>query len=170
MSRTKDQAEPVADYVADDPVGMVEDYTIEQNWNSERANEHELWAEIPGQWGNQRLWVAYHEESEFLQFNCYLSLKIPDRLVGTTAEVIALMNERAWLGHFEIWFEEMAPVFRVVLPLRGSSLSLEQVEDIMTSIVQEIERFFPAFQWVIWGGKSPQEAVAAAIVDIEGEA
>lgn len=170
MSRTKNHSSPSTDALARDPIGMVEEYAIEQNWNAERAAELELWVELPSQWGNNRLWVVHHDESEFLQFNCYLTLKIPDRLVATTAEVISMMNERVWLGHFEIWTEEMAPVFRVVLPLRGSTLSLEQIEDVLTSILQETERFYPAFQWVIWGGKLPSEAIAAAMVDIEGEA
>jgi hypothetical protein len=34
----------------------------------------------------------------------------------------------------------------------------------------ECERFFPAFQFVVWGGKEPNEALAAAMIDVEGEA
>jgi hypothetical protein len=34
----------------------------------------------------------------------------------------------------------------------------------------ECERFYPAFQFVTWGGKSPEEAMAAALVETVGEA
>ncbi|MGH6959444.1 MAG: YbjN domain-containing protein, partial [Dongiaceae bacterium] len=34
----------------------------------------------------------------------------------------------------------------------------------------ECERFFPAFQFVLWGGKSPEEALAAAMLETVGEA
>ena len=34
----------------------------------------------------------------------------------------------------------------------------------------ECERFFPAFQFVLWGGKSPGDALAAAMLDCVGEA
>ena len=88
----------------------------------------------------------------------------------TVAHTITLMNERVWLGHFEVWTEEQVPVFRIVLPLRGGELYEEQLSDIMTSIHEETERFFPAIQWVVWGGKTPEEAIAAAIVETEGEA
>ncbi|HIJ85049.1 MAG TPA: hypothetical protein HPQ00_12715, partial [Magnetococcales bacterium] len=77
---------------------------------------------------------------------------------------------RVWLGHFEIWSEEQMPVFRVVVPLRNSELKEEQLEDIMAAIQEETDRFFPALQWVLWGGKTPEEAIAAAIIDTEGEA
>lgn len=154
----------------DDPVALVEDYIIEQGWSSERTSDHELWSEIPGQWGSQRLWVAYHEESGFLQFNCYLNVRLPERFFNPVAEAITLINERIWIGHFEIWTEELTPVFRIVVPLRGSALCDEQVDDVIGSMYQECERFFPVFQWIVWGGKTPEEAVAAAIVDTEGEA
>lgn len=170
MSHSEDRLTTGNSSFPNDPISLIEEYTLDQDWFAERSNDHELWVEMPGQWGQHRLWVAFHEDTHFLQFNCYLNIKIPDRLVPAVAELITLMNERIWLGHFEIWSEEMVPVFRVVLPLRGNELEAEQVEDVMTSIFQETERFFPAFNWVVWGGKSPTEAVTAAIVDTEGEA
>jgi hypothetical protein len=36
--------------------------------------------------------------------------------------------------------------------------------------VAECERYYPAFQHVIWGGKSAADAVAAAIIETAGEA
>jgi hypothetical protein len=36
--------------------------------------------------------------------------------------------------------------------------------------MEECERFYPVFQFVLWGGKSPGEAIAAALIDTHGEA
>ena len=36
--------------------------------------------------------------------------------------------------------------------------------------IEECDRFYPAFQFVLWGDKSPSEALAAAMVDAAGEA
>ena len=36
--------------------------------------------------------------------------------------------------------------------------------------LEECERFYPVFQFVLWGGKSPGEAIAAALIDTHGEA
>ena len=36
--------------------------------------------------------------------------------------------------------------------------------------LKECERFYPAIQFVLWGGKGPSEAVAAAMFETEGEA
>ncbi|MBF0162749.1 MAG: YbjN domain-containing protein [Magnetococcales bacterium] len=170
MSRSDQHMDDITASSGDNPVGMVEEYVINQDWNSERSNEQELWAELPSPWGNQRLWIVFHEDTGFLQFNCYLNLKIPPRQSSAAARTITLMNERVWLGHFEIWSEEHVPVFRIVLPLRKAELQETQLEDVMTAIQEETERFFPAIQWVVWGGKTPEEAIAAAMVETEGEA
>jgi hypothetical protein len=36
--------------------------------------------------------------------------------------------------------------------------------------IDECDRFYPAFQFVLWGGKTPREALDAAMVDAAGEA
>jgi hypothetical protein len=55
--------------------------------------------------------------------------------------------------------------------LRGAfGTSVEQIEDLVEISLSECERFFPAFQLVVWGGKSAEEAIAAAMIDPIGEA
>ena len=55
--------------------------------------------------------------------------------------------------------------------LRGApGASAESLEDMVDIAITECERFFPAFQFVLWGDKSPQDALASAMVDAAGEA
>ena len=62
-------------------------------------------------------------------------------------------------------------MFRQTMLLRGSrGAAVEQLEDLVEIALSECERFYPAFQFVIWGGKSASEAVSAAILDTMGEA
>ena len=48
--------------------------------------------------------------------------------------------------------------------------SAESLEDMVDIALTECARFFPAFQFVLWGGKSPADALAAAMLDCIGEA
>ena len=62
-------------------------------------------------------------------------------------------------------------MFRHALPLRGlRGPTTEQMEDLVESAIIECERFYPAFQYVIWGGKEAGEAIDAAMIDTIGEA
>jgi hypothetical protein len=88
-------------------------------------------------------------------------------------EALSLINEQLWLGHFEMWSGSGLVLFRhsTILDTRGDEgLSLEQAEAIAEAAVEECERFYPVFQFVLWGGKSPGEAISAALIDTHGEA
>ena len=61
------------------------------------------------------------------------------------------------------------PFFGIAIT-RGAGVSREQLEDVVDIAFTESERYYPAFQFLIWGGKSPKEAMAAAILETEGEA
>jgi len=49
-------------------------------------------------------------------------------------------------------------------------LSLAQAQAAIEAAIDECDRFYPAFQFILWGDKSPAEALASALVDAAGEA
>jgi hypothetical protein len=52
----------------------------------------------------------------------------------------------------------------------AGQLSLTQAETLVEAPSKECERFYPVFQFVLLGDKTPQEAIAAALIDTHGEA
>ena len=50
------------------------------------------------------------------------------------------------------------------------AMSLATTELLVETAIDECERFYPVFQFVLWGGKSPREAIAAALIETQGEA
>jgi hypothetical protein len=89
-------------------------------------------------------------------------------------EVLGLVNEQLWLGHFELWSADGTILFRHAMLVDGDggepALSLAQVEALVDAAIDECERYYPVFQFVLWGGKKPAEALAAALLDTMGEA
>jgi len=84
---------------------------------------------------------------------------------------MGVINEKLWLGHFDLDPDEGTPTFRHTTLLRGiKGASTEQMEDLVDIALVEVERFYPAFQFVIWGGKPVDEAISAAILDTVAEA
>ena len=64
------------------------------------------------------------------------------------------------------WLLHKAHLTSVIFGVR----SVEQLEDLVDISLNECERFYPAFQFVVWGGKKPAEAIEAAILETCGEA
>jgi hypothetical protein len=40
----------------------------------------------------------------------------------------------------------------------------------LSGAIHACERYFPAFQFVVWAGKTAAEAMSASMFDVEGEA
>jgi len=81
--------------------------------------------------------------------------------------LMSLVNERLAAGHFDFWNKNMALVYRNALSLRGgASLRTEQALDLVALALDAAERGYPASQYVIWAGKSPEDALTAALVDL----
>ncbi len=153
------------------PLDLVEEIAFANEWAFDRTSDDELVAQIPGRWCDYRLYFGWSPDMSALQFSCGLDLRVPKQRRGAVNELLALANERLWLGHFELCSDEDTPMFRHTVPLRGlRGASVEQLEDLVDVALNECERYYPAFQYVIWGGRSPAEAVAAACLDPQGEA
>ena len=156
---------------AGNPIDLVEEIVVANDWAHDRASEEEMIVEISGRWCVYRLYFLWQEELSALHFSCGLDMKVPKRRRGPLYELLALANERLWLGHFDLAAGDTSPAFRYAVLLRGiGSASSEQVEDLVDIALSECERFYPAFQLVIWGGKLPEEAMATAMIEPIGEA
>lgn len=153
------------------PLDMIEQLVITNDWVFDRRSDEELAVEVPGQWCNYSLYFAWREDLGAMHFTCAFDIKVPDAKRLPIYELLALINERLWLGHFALWLDEGLPMFRHSTLIRGTiGMSSEAIEDLVDIALTECERYYPAFQFVIWGGKSAQDAMAASLLDTVGEA
>jgi len=72
-----------------------------------------------------------------------------------------------------MWASSGVLLFRHAALLDGSgdpTLTLDHAETLVEAAIDEYERFYPVFQFVLWADKSPSEAIAAALIETQGEA
>ena len=156
---------------ADNPLDILEELVNANEWRFDRSTDEEMVVEIAGRWCEYRLFFVWQQDLSAMYFSCLFDLRAPPQKRTAVAELLALVNEKMWLGHFDLWSEDGLPIFRHAMLLRGTQgATAEQIEDMVNVALSESERFYPAFQFVIWGGKPPEEAVAAALIDPIGEA
>lgn len=156
---------------AGNPIDIVEEIVLANEWPHDRASEEEMVVEISGRWCDYRLLFVWQEEISALHFSCSFDMKVPKARRPAVYELLATVNEKMWLGHFDVCSDAALPMFRHACLLRGAlGASVEQVEDLVDMAITECERFYPAFQLVIWGGKTADEAVTAAMIEPMGEA
>jgi hypothetical protein len=153
------------------PLDTVEQIVSANGWDFDRRNDSEMAAEAPGKWCDYGLFFNWSNEIAAMHFTCAIDLKVPEKRRSALYELLTLANERLWIGHFGLDSDDGMPVFRHAVLLRGApGASSESLEDLVDIAIAECERFFPAFQFVLWGGKAPAEAMQAAMLECMGEA
>jgi len=153
------------------PLTVVESIAADNNWAFERSGDDEVTIVSRGQWTDYQLSFTWMAEIEALHLACAFDMKIPVKRRGEVQRLIAAINEQLWIGHFDIWTHTGMIMHRQALVLPGGiTASTRQCESMLAGAIHGCERYYPAFQFVVWAGKSTQEAMAAAMFDTEGEA
>jgi len=154
------------------PIEVLEAYFEARGWPCERSGDGEIVGSAPGSWAQYELRGVWRPEDQVLQFLAFPDVKVAADKRAAIYETLGLVNEQLWLGHFELWSNSGLIVFRYAALLDGGDdgLSFEQAESIAEAALEECERFYPVFQFVLWGGKSPTEAIQAALIETAGEA
>lgn len=153
------------------PLEMLAQLFEAHDWPCEWVNEDELCGDIQGSWTNYQLRAVCRGEDRVLQVLCLPDIRVPDAKRKPAYELLALVNEQLWLGHFDIWSNGGVIVYRHGLMLGDDGLlSVDMAQLAVENAVAECDRFYPAFQFVLWGDKSPRGALDAALVDPAGEA
>ncbi len=152
------------------PLDLVEETIALRDWAQERTARNELLAEVTGRWCDYHLLFHWTDELGALQMTCAFDMRTPQERRTPVHELLALLNDRLGVGHFDIGSSDGLPAYRHALLLRGCALSAEQIEDLLDIALHEVDRFYPAFQYVVWGDRSPVDAMAAVVFETVGEA
>ena len=152
------------------PLDLVEEMIAMRDWTQERTRRDQLFAEISGRWCEYHGVFNWVDEIGALQLTFAFDMHTPPERRDSVHELLAVLNERLGIGHFDIGSEDGLPAYRHALLLRGGALSAEQIEDMVDIAVYELDRFYPAFQYVVWGQHSARAAVSAIMFDTVGEA
>lgn len=154
------------------PLETVEQLLSAHEWLFERVSDDEITAAVPGQWSEYHLRFFWREDGRVLQVACVFDARVPDSHRPRIYETLALINERMWIGHFELWSDENVLMFRHAALIDAEIAGRDGMVcgTLIETAIAECERFYPVFQFVIWAGKEPSEAIEAAMLETVGEA
>lgn len=167
--RPREQEYLAADDAA--PVEMLAALFEARGWPCEIIAEDEVTGEVQGSWAKYQLRGIWRGEDNVLQLICLPDIRVTPEKRVKAYELLSLINEQMWLGHFDIWSNGSVLLYRHGALLSDDGLlSLMQAQALVETAIDECDRFYPAFQFVLWGDKSPRAALEASLVDAAGEA
>lgn len=140
-------------------------------WQYERENHDAIQCVAPTRWGEMGGLFASRQNPVALHFSLTLDVKPQPARRTQISDLIIMMNERLWLGHFDYWVEDQVVIFRHTMPLAGRMTpAIGEVQAVLAAAMEAADQFVPAFNFVIWAGKTPAEAIEAAMFETHGEA
>ena len=155
----------------ENPVDIIERLAALHNWTFDRDEEDEISIAVSGGWADYNIAFTWLQDMEALHVACAFDLKVPAPRRAEVLSLVALINEQMWIGHFDIWPSDGVIMFRHALLLAGGAeLNGRQCESVLTAAVLACERYYQAFQFVVWAGKTGREALDTAMIETRGEA
>jgi hypothetical protein len=153
------------------PVDVIEQIATLNHWSFDRGEQDEISISVAGGWTQYTVAFTWLAEVEALHVACSFDLKIPEARRMELASLVALINEELWIGHFDIWPSDGVVMFRhAILLAGGAELNAQQCQSALASVVRACERYYQAFQFVVWAGKPGPEALAAVRLETQGRA
>ena len=161
----------ITEEIRGNPLEVVEHMAMTNDWSFERAGEDEIAILVRGKWADYRISYTWMYDIEALHLACAFELKVPERCRSEVQQLISLINEQMWVGHFDLWSQDGLIMYRHALVLAGGvEASSRQCEALLGTALDACERYFPAFQFVVWAGKPAREALDAAMFETQGQA
>ncbi|HCO55996.1 YbjN domain-containing protein [Pelagibacterium nitratireducens] len=153
------------------PVDIIEHIAAISDWSFERQDADEISISVKGGWSDYHVSFNWMEEMESLHLACAFDLKVPEARRGEIKQLISLINEQLWIGHFDIWSKEGVVLFRNSHLLSGGAeVSPQQCEALLRSATESCDLYYQAFQFVVWAGKSASDALAEVMFETVGQA
>lgn len=152
------------------PIDVVEDVIHSKKWTFSRADDYELVAEIESQWCQYRLYFTWSEEIKAISFTITFDLKSPNNKLNKVHELLALINENLWIGHFDITSKNGIPAYRHTVMSLPENEMHHQLEDLVDIAIYQCEKYYPAFQLVLLEDSDPSKALSVSTFDTLGTA
>ena len=153
------------------PIDVVEEVIYSKKWTFSRADDYELVAEIASKWCQYRFYFTWSEQIRAISLTVTFDLKFPHAKIKDAQELLALINEKLWIGHFDITSKNGIPAYRhTVLSFSEDEVLHHQLENLVDIAIYECEKFYPAFQLVLFEDSDPGKALAISTFDTIGVA
>lgn len=153
------------------PVDLIEHIAAVNDWSFERSADDEITVSVAGGWSDYHVSFSWMEDMEAVHLACAFDLKVPEPRKLEVMRLLSLVNEQMWIGHFDLWSQEGLVMYRQTMLLAGGAEpNHQQVEALLSTAIEACERYYQAFQFVVWAGKAAPEALDSVLFETAGEA
>src|ERR1051326_8909619 len=145
----------------ENPLDLLEQAVEDNGWPFERSARDEINLSVAGRWCDYHFCFTWREDLQALHVSVSFDMRVSREYRSEIAEQLMNINAQLRLGHFDLWAEDGTVLFRHVLIFPDSRVSGALCEALLHLAIEACEHYYPAFQFVLWGGKREGEALGA---------
>jgi hypothetical protein len=136
-------------------------YLKDINWYPQRLKDKTAYRVIfSGENGQLACYAQILVDLEQFLFYAVAPVKVPEEMRIATAEFITRANYGLHIGNLEMDFSDGEVRYRSSLDFQGQELTPQLIKLTIYPAVQTMDRYLPGLMTVVYGGKTPAEAVA----------
>ena len=156
---------------AKNPIDVIEEVVLANGWEYDIDENRNIHVEIGGNWCDYQLSYGLNDKGNIVYLSCALDIKVTKKSSREIYKLLTDINQKLALGHFEVWMEDGWPIFRhSILISNNNTLCKSQIEEISLIALEECERFYPAFQFLLWDNKNAKDSLQNLMLHTQGEA
>lgn len=153
------------------PIDIVETLAAHHDWDFDRIADDQIAMAVEAQWRTYSITLAWSAYDRTLRLICTFEMEPPEARQPQLLAALNRVNDACWAGAFTFWKEQQLMVYRYGLLLgEEQSAGAEQIDRMISTAVLACERYYPAFQLVVWGDREPEQAMQIAIAEAYGRA
>lgn len=142
------------------PIDLLENIFSKYSYELERRGNNEIAVEIQSKENKLLIFLSWEENIRCLHLSCLIDLPKNSCKIGKIFELLALINEDLWLGHFAYWKEQKMPIFKHSMLIDNEDdISTDKLSQMIGIAINECERMYPIFTEVLVNNIEPEQAV-----------
>lgn len=133
----------------------------DDGWHPQALEENYLYRSMfVGQNGELACFAQIRPDLDQFIFYVVLPVRVPEELRAAVGEFLTRANYGLRIGNFEMDYSDGEVRYKSSIDFEGITLETALVRNVIYPAVQTMDRYLPGMMGVIYGGKTPENAIA----------
>ncbi len=162
---------------AENPLDAVERFLIGIDQPGQRLTDNELAVAVRGERCAYHAMFSHDRRNRILMVVLSFEIGLHQHDVDANNphmtqmyRLLAECNRYNRMGHFELWPDEHAIVWRYSVPCPDFTLTDQSIDFMLHTGKHTCDKFFPAFAQVLWGGRNANDLLQITLAEPWGNA
>jgi hypothetical protein len=139
------------------------EFLEQDGWHPQKVEERYIYRSFfSGKNGDLRCYAQIMVNLEQFLFYVVASARVPEEIRSAVAEFLTRANYGMRIGNFELDYSDGEVRYKTSLDFEGEELSFNLIRHAIYPAVLTMDRYLPPLMSVIYGGRTPFEAIEEA--------